>query len=114
MNNERTASREAVLSSFSLIGYFFNALSLHYPLGVLAILVCSRLAILAVPYEEQDGIGDIEDIRCSLNDIEHLDGGLDGCFRLVGIEATGLEGLTLILPRNDSLHKGIGASTRGN
>ena len=37
-------------------------LSLHYSLGILTILVRSRLAISAVPYEQYDGVGDIKDI----------------------------------------------------
>ena len=49
-----------------------------------------------------------------LDDIEHLDGGLDGCFRLVGIEAAGLEGLTLVLPSDDGLHESVGAAARGD
>ena len=49
----------------------------------------------------------------SLNDIKHLDGGLDGSLRLVGIEAAGLEGLALVLPRNDDLNERVSATAGG-
>ena len=53
-------------------------------------------------------------LSLSLNNIEHLDGGLYGSLRLVGIEAAGLEGLALVLPRDDGLHECVGAAARGD
>ena len=49
-----------------------------------------------------------------LNDIEHLNGRLNGGLRLIGIQASGFEPLTVHIPENRRLHEGIRVSTRRN
>ena len=44
-------------------------------------------------------------------EVEHLDGALDGSFSLVGIKATGTEAAVVPVPGDNGLHKGIGAAT---
>ena len=46
--------------------------------------------------------------------IQHLKGSLDGRLRLVGIQPTGTDDLTVVVPGDDRLHEGIGTSTRGD
>ena len=40
-----------------------------------------------------------------LNDVEHLDGGLDGSFHLVGIQSAGAVALAIVGPRNAGLYQ---------
>ena len=46
--------------------------------------------------------------------VQHFDCSLDGCFDLVGIEATGLEFCVVVAPRDDGLDKRVGAAAGGD
>ena len=56
----------------------------------------------------------IDCVLLVLKHVEHLDGCLDGGFRLVGIQASGAIDLSFVLPGDGSLDKGIGTSSRRN
>lgn len=46
--------------------------------------------------------------------IQHFDGGLDGCFGLVSIEAAGLELRVVVAPGDDGLDEGVGTTAGGD
>ena len=48
------------------------------------------------------------------DDVQHFKGSLDGRFGLVGIQTTGTQYLTIIVPGDHGLHQRIGSSAWGD